>query len=144
LPGDVATLAAARHAAGRPLHLPPLGGPGVQQGMGQAEPEVLLVDGATLRVLVCGLCPALDALLALTPSNEGKNLVWRREGRSTHYSDSASLQAQASAGLGPLRLAVQTHVPAASLLPHTRADAVLLTSTCVRCMCAAARSPVRC
>jgi hypothetical protein len=39
--------------------------------MGQAAPELLLIDGASLRVLVRGLCPALDALLALTASNEG-------------------------------------------------------------------------
>ena len=67
--GDVASLAAARQAAGNPLPLvPPLVAHG---GQGQGEQELLLLDGASLRVLVRRLCPPLDALLALTPSNEG-------------------------------------------------------------------------
>jgi hypothetical protein len=73
LPSTVAALTAARQAAGSPFPLvPPLLAPGVQQGPGQPQPEVLLMDAASLRVWVHRLCPALDALLALTPSNEGK------------------------------------------------------------------------
>jgi hypothetical protein len=45
------------------------------QGQGQGEQELLLLDGASLRVLVRRLCPPLDALLALTPSNEGNILA---------------------------------------------------------------------
>jgi hypothetical protein len=39
---------------------------------GRIPQELLLVDGASLRVLVRRLCPALDALLTLTPDNEGE------------------------------------------------------------------------
>ena len=88
LSGDVASLAAARQAAGRPLPLvPPLVAPGVQEGQGQAEQELLLLDAASLRVLVRRLCPALDTLLALTPSMEGKTLVRLLKGWSAYHHD---------------------------------------------------------
>jgi hypothetical protein len=46
----------------------------VQQGQeqGKVQPELLLVDAASLCVLVRRLCPALGALLALTPSIGGE------------------------------------------------------------------------
>ena len=72
LDASAAALAAARQAAGRPFpFVPPLGAPGVQQGQEQVQPELLLVDGASLHALVRRLCPALEELLALTPHSEG-------------------------------------------------------------------------